>query len=66
MVAAQADDQIAYQALLTACTATIRAVARHRGILLHRVDDVVQESYCDRFADFTTGKSMAVRAMRLK
>jgi RNA polymerase sigma factor (sigma-70 family) len=43
MVAAQAGDGVAYQALLRDCIPVIKAIARRRGVVADRIDDVVQD-----------------------
>jgi len=43
MVAAQAGDGAAYQALLRDCIPLIKAIARRRGVVADRIDDVVQD-----------------------
>ena len=43
MVAAQAGDSTAYQALLRDCIPVIKSVARRRGVAADHVDDVVQD-----------------------
>ena len=43
MVAAQAGDGAAYQALLRDCIPVIKAIARRRGVAADRIDDVVQD-----------------------
>ncbi len=44
MVAAQAGDRVAYQALLKDCVDTIRTVARSKRVPADHLDDVVQET----------------------
>jgi RNA polymerase sigma-70 factor (ECF subfamily) len=44
MVAAQAGDQAAYEALLRDCVAVIESVARRKGVPFDRIDDVVQDT----------------------
>lgn len=43
MAAAQAGDGAAYQALLRDCIPVIKSVARRRGVVADRIDDVVQD-----------------------
>jgi RNA polymerase sigma factor (sigma-70 family) len=43
MAAAQAGDSIAYQALLRDCIPVIKSIARRRGVMADRIDDVVQD-----------------------
>ena len=43
MVAAQAGDGAAYQALLRDCIPVIKSIARRRGVASNHVDDVVQD-----------------------
>jgi RNA polymerase sigma-70 factor (ECF subfamily) len=43
MLAAQAGDRMAYEALLRDCVPVIQHVARRRGVQPDRIDDVVQE-----------------------
>jgi len=43
MAAAQAGDGVAYQALLRDCTPVIKAIARRRGVVTDRIDDVAQD-----------------------
>jgi hypothetical protein len=44
MVAAQAGDRIAYEALLRGCVALIKSAAYRQGVPLDCIDDVVQET----------------------
>jgi RNA polymerase sigma factor (sigma-70 family) len=43
MAAAQAGDGVAYQALLRDCIPVIKSIARRRGVVADRIDDVVQD-----------------------
>jgi RNA polymerase sigma factor (sigma-70 family) len=43
MAAAQAGDGVAYQALLRDCIPVIKSIARRRGLVADRIDDVVQD-----------------------
>lgn len=43
MMAAQAGDGAAYQALLRDCIPVIKAIARRRGVVADRIDDAVQD-----------------------
>lgn len=44
MVAAQAGDQAAYEALLRECVSLIKAIAGRQGVPRDRIDDAVQET----------------------
>jgi RNA polymerase sigma-70 factor (ECF subfamily) len=43
MAAAQAGDDVAYQALLRDCIPVIKSIARRRGVMADSIDDVVQD-----------------------
>jgi RNA polymerase sigma-70 factor (ECF subfamily) len=43
MAAAQAGDGVAYKALLRDCIPVIKSIARRRGVVADRIDDVVQD-----------------------